>query len=113
MKTKSEKINTQQFTQLLNRGTQQLDASTLSALNTARQTALSKQRVRVAAVTLSSGHLLPIHLSLGAQKWIVTALVAATLISAWSVLQHQHEQQINELDIAILSNEMPIEVFVD
>ncbi len=113
MKNKSAKINSQQFTQLLNRSIQQLDQDKLAALRAARQTALSKQRVSVAAATLSSGHLLPIHLSLRAQKWIIAVLVTAILLSAWSVLQHQHEQQINELDIAILSDEMPIEIFVD
>ncbi len=113
MKNKSEKINTQKLSHLLNRSTQQLDDNTLTALRAARQTALSKQRIRVAAVTLSSGQLLPIHFSLPAQKWVITALIAATLVSAWGVLQHQHEQQINELDISILSDEMPIEVFLD
>lgn len=99
--------------QLLNRSAQQLDEDTLSALRAARHSALSKQRVSVAAATFSSGHQIHFHLSARAQKWIITLLVAATLISAWGVLQHQHEQQINELDIAILIDEMPIEVFLD
>lgn len=113
MNNKTEKLNTQNVAQLLNRSAQQLDNDTLAALRAARQTALSKQRVSVAAATLSSGHQLHWHLSSRAQKWMITALVAATLVSAWGVLQHQHEQQINELDIAILSDEMPIEVFLD
>ncbi len=113
MSTKSAKINTTPIAQLLNRSAQQLDDDTLVALRAARQTALSKQRVSVKSAALSSGHQLHFHLSSRAQKWIITALVAATLVSAWGVLQHQHEQQINELDIAILSDEMPIEVFLD
>jgi Protein of unknown function (DUF3619) len=113
MNIKSGKNTTTHIAQLLNRSAQQLDDDTLAALRAARHAALSKQRVSAAAATLSSGHQLHFHLSARAQKWIITVLVAATLISAWSVLQHQHEQQINELDIAILSDEMPIEVFLD
>ncbi|MDH2918780.1 MAG: DUF3619 family protein [Sideroxydans sp.] len=113
MNSKSVKINTTPIAQLLNRSAQQLDENTLSALRAARQTALTKQRVSIASAALSSGHQLHFHVSSRAQKWIITLLVAATLISAWGVLQHQHEQQINELDIAILSDEMPIEVFLD
>ncbi len=104
-------LNTEKLKHLLNHSVQQLDETTLNALHDARQTALSKQHVCVAAASLSSGH----HLNLSArtQKWLITALVSATLLGAWNVVQHQREQQINELDIAILSDEMPIEVFVD
>ena len=98
---------------LLNRSAQQLDENTLAALCQARKTALSKQRVSITAASLSNGHQLHFHWSPRTQKWLVTALVAGILISVWGMFQHQHEQKINELDIAILSSEMPMAVFVD
>lgn len=106
-------INHKKIKQLLTDSTSQLDARTLSALQSARQNALQHQKVKVSGLQLSSGHLLPFHLSHGAQKWLIAILLAATFVSIGEFWQHQHEQQISEIDAAILSDELPIDVFID
>jgi len=40
-------------------------------------------------------------------------LLVAILMFAAGYWQHAQEQQISEIDVAILTDEMPIEVFVD
>jgi hypothetical protein len=106
--------------QLLTQGTRQLDAVTISALVSARQNALKRQSVRRAPVfslTPASAHtsarwtdrLMP-H---SAQPWIAAGLLVAVLIAGTSYWQNVQEQQINDTDVAILTDELPIEVFVD
>jgi len=112
-------LDPRKIAKLLTQSTRQLDAATLSALFNARQNALKRQSVRspVFALTPTSAHtsarwtdrLVP-H---SAQPWIAVALLAAILVAGTSFWQHAQEQQISELDVAILTDDLPIEVFVD
>ncbi len=105
--------------QLLTQGTRQLDAVTVSALISARQKALKRQSVcvTVSMPTPASGHssfrwtdrLIP-H---SAQPWIAAGLLVAVLIAGTSYWQNIQEQQIDDTDLAILTDELPIDVFVD
>jgi hypothetical protein len=105
--------------QLLTQGTRQLDTVTLTALVNARQNALKRQSVRAPVFTLTpvSAHtsalwtdrLIP-H---SAQPWIAAGLLVAVLIAGTSYWQNVQEQQIDDTDVAILTDELPIEVFVD
>ena len=104
---------------LLTQGTRQLDAVTISALVDARQKALKRQSERAPVFTLAptsaymsarwTDRLIP-H---SAQLWIAAGLLVAVLIAGTSYWQHVQEQQIDETDVAILTDELPIEVFVD
>ncbi|MGC2166736.1 MAG: DUF3619 family protein [Gallionella sp.] len=99
--------------QLLTQSSMQLDEDTLSKLADARHKALSRQRAHAPAAVLSGGswahHLVP-H---SANQWLVTgALVVLFLFSA-EYLQHTQDQQISEIDVAILTDDLPIDVFVD
>jgi len=104
---------------LLTQGTRQLDAVTISALVDARQKALKRQSERASVFTLAptsaymparwTDRLIP-H---SAQPWIAAGLLVAVLIAGTSYWQHVQEQQIDETDVAILTDELPIEVFVD
>jgi len=105
--------------QLLTRGTRQLDAGTVSALVSARQNALKKHSVRfsVSALTpafgLSSFRWTDRLIPHSAQPWIAAGLLVAVLIAGTSYWQNIQEQQIDETDVAILTDDLPIEVFVD
>jgi len=98
---------------LLTQGTQQLDTNTLSALTDARNNALKKLLMRSPVFTLSTGcwtHVLMPH---SAQRWLAAGMLVAILVFMAGYWQHTQEQQISEIDVAILTDELPIEVFVD
>jgi Protein of unknown function (DUF3619) len=112
-------LNPGKIAQLLTQGTRQLDAATISALINARQNALKKQSLRASVFTLNpacvynsvrwADRLIP-H---SAQPWVAGALLIAVLMGGTGYWQSVQEQQIDETDVAILTDELPIEVFVD
>jgi len=99
--------------QLLTLSTRQLDESTVSALHNARQNALKRQAVRAPVFALVTGRgthrLIPDSI----QQWAVACLLVAMVIVGTSYWQHVQEQQISDIDLAILTDDLPIEVFVD
>ena len=113
------KLDPGKIAQLLTQSTRQLDATILSALFNARQNALKRHSERVPVFALSpasayssvrwTDRLIP-H---AAQPWIAAGLFAAVLIAGMGVWHNIQEQQISELDVAILTDDLPIEVFVD
>jgi hypothetical protein len=108
------KFNPDKIAQLLTQSTRQMDARTLSALSQARHNALERQEAHAPVFALAgtdrSSHWLAQH---AATQWIAAGLLAATLVLASSYYHHSQEQQIGELDVAILTDELPMEVFVD
>jgi len=115
----TNELDPSKIAQLLTQSTRQLDEATLSALHSARQNALKRQSVRahVFALAPASAHTparwtdrLSPH---SAQPWIVAGLLVAILVAGTSFWQHVQEQQIDETDVAILTDDLPIEVFVD
>jgi hypothetical protein len=106
-------LNLGKITQLLTQSTRQLDANTLSALVDARQNALKRQSVRVPVFALSTGRETHSLIPDSIQQWVVAGLFVAMLIVGTSFWHHVQEQQLSELDVAILTDDLPIEVFVD
>ena len=109
-------MNTQldpnKIAQLLSQSTRQLDETTLSALANARHNALTRQSVRSPVFTLTTGRWLHNLVPPSAQQWAATGLLVVLLIIGTSYWQHSTEQQISELDVAILTDELPIEVLL-
>ncbi|MDH4215930.1 MAG: DUF3619 family protein [Gallionella sp.] len=110
----TDKLNPKRISQLLNQGTWQMDEKVLAALSDARQKALLRQSVRAPVFTFATSrwtHLLP---SFSAHQWVSAGLLAIMLvIGADYYWHHAQEQQIADLDVAILTDDLPIEVFVD
>jgi len=107
------KLDTGKIAQLLTQSSRQLDTSTLSALADARHSALKRQMVRSPVAELSTGrwtHNLIPHSGL---QWLATGLLLAILMFTAGYWQQAQEQQISEIDVAILTDELPIGVFVD
>ena len=112
-------LDTGKIAQLLTQSTRQLDAATISALFNARQNALELQSSRASVLTLNpasahtparwSERLIP-H---SAQPWIAGALLIIVLLAGTGYWQTVQEQQIDETDVAILTDELPMDVFVD
>jgi Protein of unknown function (DUF3619) len=115
----SDELDPGKIAQLLTQSTRQLDAVTISALVNARHNALERQSVRAPVFTharvsvLTSVHWANRLIPHSAQPWIAGGLLIAVLIAGTSYWQNIQEQQIDETDVAILTDELPIEVFVD
>lgn len=107
MKTKTQ----EQIAKLLTQGSEQLDAQILSSLRESRMHALQKQRVTEHAYTLSAiGHRAMGMKPHTPQQWVAATILLAALVMAvagyWQNLQEPP-------DIDILTDDLPIEVFVD
>lgn len=107
------KLDSGKIAQLLTQSARQLDTNTLSALAGARQNALKRQLVRAPAAVLSTGRWTHNLIPHSGQQWLATGLLVVILVLSAGYWQHTQEQQISELDVAILTDELPIEVFVD
>lgn len=101
------------ITRLLTLSARQLDQNTLSALSIARQKALERQSVRSPFFALNTGHGTHRLLPNMAHPWVIAGLLVATLILGTGYWQHIQEQQIDDTDVAILTDDTPIDVFVD
>jgi hypothetical protein len=112
-------IDPAKIARLLTQSTRELDEGTLSALVSARQNAMKRQLVREPEFALNPAYgrlsarwadgLIP----QAAHPWIAVVLLIAIIFAGTSYWQHVQEQQIEELDVAILTDDLPIEVFVD
>jgi type VI protein secretion system component VasF len=109
----TKNLDPSKIAQLLTLSTRQLDENTLSALSSARQNALKKQVVRAPVFALNTGRETHSLIPDSVQQWVVAGLLVAMLIVGMSFWHHVQEQQIDELDVAILTDDLPIEAFVD
>lgn len=107
-------IDPHKIAQLLTQSTQRLDETTVSALADARRHALEKQTAHAPAFALTTGHWVDKVLPHTAVQWVATGLLIALLVAVGTNLSHHsEEQQISEIDLAILTDEMPVHVFVN
>ena len=109
----TKNLNPEKIARLLTLSTRQLDQRTLSALSSARQTALSRQSVRAPAFVLNTGHGIHRLITSPIRLWVIAALLIATIVTATGYWNHMQEQQVDETDLAILTDDMPIDVFVN
>lgn len=111
-------IKTHLIKELLNASTSQLAPATLEKLRGARSLALEHQRTRRSAPVLAwlghhGGQNESFHMS-KAMAWVVAALFVVVLISGASYWQsYTTEHEICDVDISILTGDLPIHVYVD
>lgn len=111
-------LKTHLIKELLNTSTSKLTPATLEKLRSARTRALDHQRVRSSVPVLSwlghhAGKNDSFHMS-KSMNWAVAALFVACLISGATFWQnYTAEHEICDLDIAILTDDLPIHVYVD
>lgn len=107
-------INPDKIAQLLNQGSRQLDEKIVAALSDARRRALSRQAQAPSIIRTTGlwiGHHLMPH---NTRQWLATSLLAALLVvTGTTIWQYNEEQQVSEIDVAILADEMPLDVFVN
>lgn len=112
-------ISTDTIRQLLNRSSSEIGHSTLAHLRDARAQALARYDARSTAPAFSwagfgsigSGH------AAGSQRsnyyWVAAVLLALTLISTAAYWKHTEDRDVSDVDIAILTDDLPIEMYVD
>lgn len=110
----SRDIAPERIAQLLTRAAQQLDGNTVAALRRARNAALERQSQCKPVFVLSAEHGMRWLMPHSAQQWVATIiLLVAILFGGLSYWQHAHENDLIHLDTAILTDDLPLEVFVD
>lgn len=107
------RLDPKKISQLLTQSTRQLNQATLSALTDARRNALKRQSAHSPVFALTTGRWTHSLIPHSAQQWLATGLLAAMLLVVAGYWNHAQEQQISELDVAILTDDLPIEVFID
>ena len=112
-------LNTYKIKELLNTATTQLSPEILDKLRMARTRALNRQRVHQRLPVLAwlggnhSGQHETHHFS-KPKLWLMGAVLATCLISGGAFYRnHLIEHEIVDVDIAILTGDMPINVFLD
>ena len=112
------KLNTESVRQLLNCSSAKLEQPTLARLREARMLALSRFDARssvpafaLAGMTHRLGHAFDSHRR--QVYWASAVLFGALLFSGAAYWQHYNEIDNSEVDIAILTDDVPISAYVD
>ena len=108
------KLSNKEIGNLLNRAAHQLDRSTLNELRTARHNALQNQRVDTPTWVSQNGLLHgKLQLTQRALNWIIVAVVASLLVINLTYWDRTYEHDHSDIDIAILTDDLPVDMFVD
>lgn len=117
MNTQNRPITHGDIAAMLNRSASQLDDSVTASLREARMAALSRQRTTAPVFSFNSisdyahGLLTAPH---STSQWLATAvLLVSIVIGGTNYWQYQQAQSVSHLDIAILTDDLPMEVFID
>jgi hypothetical protein len=113
-----QQLDLQQVRQLLNRSTAQINERTLSTLHATRLRALERHTARHAhAMTLSghdkSGHWHAPGTHHKPYLWIVGLLLVASILSGIAYWYKTPGHDNSDVDIAILTDDLPLQVYVD
>lgn len=111
--TNPQPVNPGRIAMLLTRAAGQLDGDTVTALRRARNIALNRQALRKPAFALSTGHGAHWPVPHSTHQWAAAVLLMAILAAGMSYCHHESKYETSHLDVAILTDDLPMEVFVD
>ena len=116
--THQKNINTDSIKQLLNQSVTQLDTATLDNLRTARNRALEAYRAQQKAPVQAWLHHHGILLGSSAQghkyRYLALALIfSAVLFSGSAYWQQANDHDHSDIDIAILTDDLPVDAYVE
>jgi type VI protein secretion system component VasF len=108
------KLDRKELAHLLDRSADQLEHGTLDELRASRLQALQHQRV-APSIRMSRDGALFGHLPLSrrALSWVVAAIAATVLLANLAFQQQSHEHNHGNIDIAILTDDLPVDIYVD
>ncbi|MDD5385138.1 MAG: DUF3619 family protein [Gallionella sp.] len=110
----SRHIAPERIAQLLTRAAQRLDDNTIAALRQARNVALQRQSLSKPVFALSTGHSTHWLMPHSTHQWMAMIILPiAILFGGLSYWHHTQENDLSHLDTAILTDDLPLEVFVD
>lgn len=110
----SRHLAPEKITKLLTRAAEQLDPGTVTALRRARHIALERQHRSKPVFALSSGHHAHWLVPHSTHQWVAAViLLVSVLVGGVGYWNHAREHEMNHLDLAILTDDLPMEVFVD
>ncbi len=104
---------------LLTHSAEKIDTKTIEGLRRARNVALNRQSIHKPYFALSSGHTTHLLTPHSPQQWVAAIiLLIAVLVSLAGYWHHGAEHDSNHhdmshLDIAILTDDLPMEIFLD
>jgi hypothetical protein len=114
MSETTREIDPSRVARLLTRSAGQLDDDTVTALRRARNLALERQIAARPAMTLNTGHHFHWPHPHTTSQWAATVtLVVAMVAGGVGYWHHAREHEISHLEVGILTDDMPLEVFVD
>lgn len=103
-------LDPHQVVHFLSHHSSPLDEKTLATLARSREKALLK-KPSPSPVRMFAGHTFTLpHIE---HQWLIIFLLAAALFIGADAWQNDEEQQNCDVDIAILTDELPLEVFVN
>lgn len=107
-----QKFQPEHVRQVLDSSLEQIEPPVLSRLRQAREQALARHDA--ATVSRASGWAARWHFDTPHYKFRYFAAAAVFAVALFSgVTYWQHEHEAGEVDVAILTGELPIEVYVD
>ncbi|MDE2117091.1 MAG: DUF3619 family protein [Betaproteobacteria bacterium] len=114
----NQKFHPEQIKQLLNRSLAMLDQPTLTRLRNARTQSLARYDAHSAAPAFAWASLWAEHRhatdSHRKSHYLAAAvLLVALLFSGAAYWHHTADRDVSDVDIAILTDELPIEMYVD
>src|SRR3990167_2911617 len=105
-------IAPERIARVLTRAAQQLDDDTVAALRRARNVALQRQSLSKRVFALSTGHGIRWLMPHSTQQ-CVAAIILFVAILFGGLSYWQPENDLSHLDNPILTDDLPLEVFVD
>ena len=114
----NRQLNLEQMRQLLNRSAAQLDETTLKSLHQARMQALQQHNEQQAHSLVLSGHGKRGHGPAPAihhkpYLWAAGLLLAASILSGIAYWHKTPSNDTSDVDIAILTDDLPLQAYVD
>lgn len=109
----SHDISPERIARLLTHAAQQLDDGTVDALHHARKQALARHAASRPVLALDTGHSIHWPVPHSVRQWMAAAILLAALAGGISYWHHALEYEASKMDIAILTDDLPMEVFID
>ena len=107
-------ITPEAIARLLTRATEQLDDDTIAALQRARNHALERQALSQPVFLLNTGHSIHWPIPHFSHQWMAMAVLLIVMLAGGiSYWHHAREHEMIHLDVAILTDDLPMEIFID